>query len=152
MTLRVKQAGDLGHKLLITCTPYSTLVTAINALARPALIIGRFVTIADGYVVALPGDNAVPNGRIEAIEGNSVTGYVLTVHLFCLASQNTTLGFYFTPKVIINVPYTTALAFGDTVQMDGTDGVDVEDAGATVGHGFVLAKDTPSAGYADVAF
>lgn len=152
MTLRVKQGGDIGQKLLITCTPASSLVTVINALARPALIIGKFVTIADNYAVSLTANDTHPNGRIEAIEGNSTTGYVLTVHLFSLTSQNTTLGFVFTPTRIINMPYSGTLAFGDTVQINGADGVAVEDAGATAGHGFVLDVDNPATGYADVAF
>jgi len=152
MTLRVKQGGDIGNKLLITCTPASSLVTVINALARPSLIIGRFVDIADNYVVSITANNTHPNGRIEAIEGNSVTGYVLTVNLFSLLSQNTTLGFWFTPKVILNVPYSGTLAFGDTVILNGTDGVAIDDGGATVGHGFVLDVDNPASGYADVAF
>jgi len=149
---RVKQGGDIGHKLLITCTPSSALKTTIDGYDNPKDAIGKFVTLADNYVVSLAADDAVPNGRIEAIEGNSKTGYTLTVHLFALLSQNSTLGFYFKPSVIINVPYSGTLAFGDTIQLNGSDGVAVDDAGASAGTGFVLAVDNPTSGYADVAF
>ena len=148
---RVKQGGDKGHKLLITCTPSSAFKTTIDGYDKPADAIGKFVSLAADYVVSLAGDNTVPNGRIEAIEGNSTTGYVLTVHLFSLQSQNTAIG-YFKPNVILNLPYSGTLAFGDTIQINGSDGENIDDAGADAGTGFVLSVDNPTSGYADVAF
>ena len=148
---RVKSGGDKGHKLLVTCTPSSAFKSTIDGYTDPRDAIGKLVTIADGYVVSLVGDNVVPNGRVEAIEGTKETGYTLTVHLFALNSQNSNNG-WFCPTVIVNMPYSGTLAFGDTIQANGTDGVNVDDAGATAGAGFVLAVDNPVSGYADVAF
>jgi len=148
---RVKQGGDKGHKLLVTCTPSTALKNTIDGYSKASDAIGKLVTIADGYVVSLVADNAVPNGQIEAVEGNKDTGYVLTVHLFALNSQNTGNG-WFKPSVIVNMKYSGVLAFGDTIQANGTDGVNVDDAGTLAGTGFVLAVDNPASGYADVAF
>ena len=147
---RVKQGGNKGAALTVTCTPSSALKTTIDGYSDKSTAIDKFVTIADGYVVSLAADNAVPNGRIVGITGNDTNGYVLTVELLALNCQNADVG-YFKPSRIVNVPYSGTLAFGDTIIMNGSDGVAVDD-GTTGGYGFVLDVDNPASGYADVAF
>lgn len=146
---RIKQGGNLGLQLLVSGTVDATLNAVIDALDDPADIIGRLVTIADGYVFATTGDGETPNGRIEAIKGNATSDYTVTVDLFCLPLQNSTAAFL-SPTRIVNLPYSGTIAFGDTVIINGADGTNVDD-GTTGGHGCVLAKDVPS-GYVDVAY
>lgn len=147
---RIKQGGAKGTVFTLTCTPSSALATTIDGYDDKKDAIDKLVTLAADYVVSLAGDNAVPNGKIIGITGNSTSGYVLTVHIFTLLCQNTNVS-YFSPQCVISMPYDGTIAFGDTVQTNGTDGVDVDDAGTSAGNGFVLAKDNPS-GYIDVAF
>jgi hypothetical protein len=147
---RVKQGGDIGHKLIVHGTPDSTLATALAALSDLGDAKNRLVTIADGYVFATAADGTVPNGRILSVEGNSTSGYRLQVHLFCLPSQNGTVD-YFTPVGIMNIPYTGTLAYGDTIMSNAAAGSSVDDA-TTGGWGMVLDLDNPASGYADVAY
>lgn len=148
---RVKQGGDLGLALTIKCIPSSTLNGIIDAYADKKSAIGLYVTLSADYVVDKTADDAIPNGKIVGIQGNVTNDYDLTVELLSLVSQNTAIG-YFKPTCIRNIPYADTLAFGDTVQVNGAAGKNVEDAGADTGTGFVLAKDNPATGFADVAF
>lgn len=147
---RIKQGGDVGKGLVVTCTPHADLNAVIDAYSDKRDAIGKLVTIAANYVVTLAADDAVPNGQIVGIQGNETNDYVLEVELWALQCQNTNVS-WFCPSIIRSVPYDGTLAYGDTIQADGADGLHADDAGTSAGHGFVLMLANPT-GYADVAF
>ena len=143
---RVYGGGDrpLGE---VSWVPDATFETEIDALvAAGTAVIGKLVTLtgSNNYEVTSGAAAAVPNGKIidYRVSGSS---YRLTVDMFTYVDQN---GFFHAPTRIVNLPYDGTTALGDTVKIDDSDYVNIEDGGAT-GMGYIVAVDVPTTGRAD---
>lgn len=134
--------GDAGNFLDIACVPDSTLAAAITALiAAGTKVDGKLVclTYLNNYEVKICPTDTRPDGQIIAHEGNATSGYVVTVRFFHYVDANTN---HHTPTCIKTLPYgTKTVALGNSVQVDGSDYMYVED-GSTAGWGAVIAKNT----------
>jgi hypothetical protein len=140
--MRVYGGGDIGNFLDVACVPDATLATAITALiAAGTKVDGKLVclTYLNDYEVKICPTDTIPDGEIIAHEGNSISGYTLTVRFFHYVDQNAT---HRVPSMIKTFGYgTKTIALGDTIQVDGSDYMYVEDA-TSGGIGAVIAKNT----------
>lgn len=146
----VKGGGDRGALLEISCVPDSTFKTEIDALvAAGTQVTGKLVSLtwSNNYEVTSPANDAIPDGKIVHYEKTS-SSYRLTVRLFSYIDQNSARH---TPVCIMNLPYSGTLALRDSVIINGSTYVNVDD-GTTGGWGAVIALDVPGSGFADVIF
>src|SRR4030042_2545906 len=142
----VKGGGDRGAYLEISCVPDSTFKTEIDALiAAGTQVTGKLVSLTwlNNYEVTSPANDAIPDGKIVHYEQTS-SSYRLTVRLFSYIDQNSVRH---TPVCIINVAYSGTLALQDSVIINGTTYINVDD-GTTGGWGAVIGLDTPGSGFA----
>jgi hypothetical protein len=147
----VKGGGDRGAYLDIACIPDSTFATEIAALITAGTqVTGKLVslTFAANYQVTSPADGAIPDGKIVHYEEAASSTYRLTVRLFSYIDQNSARH---TPVCIINLAYSGTLALQDSVIINGTTYVNVDD-GTSGGWGAVIGLDVPASGRADVLF
>jgi len=147
---QVKGGGDRGAYLEIGCIPDSTFKTEIDALILAGTqVTGKLVSLTWGanYQVTSPAGAAIPDGKIVHYE-KTTSSYRLTVRLFSYIDQNAARH---TPVCIINLDYDGTTALQDSVIVDGTGYVYVED-GSSGGWGAVIAMDTPASGFCDVIF
>jgi len=140
--MRVYGNGDVGNKLDVACVPDATLATAITALiAAGTKVDGKLVclTYLNDYEVKICPTDTIPDGEIIAHEGNSITGYTLTVRFFHYVDANSG---HHTPVLVKTFEYgTKTIALGNSAQVDGADYRYVKDGGAD-GWGAVIAKNT----------
>ena len=132
--------GDRGSFLDITCVPDSTFKTEIDALiAASTKVVGKLVslTFVANYEVTSPADDAIADGEIIAYEKHNTYYYLLTVRLFSYIDQNSVRH---TPVCIKTLPYSGTIALQDSVIINGSTYMNVDD-GTSGGWGAVISKD-----------
>ena len=137
---RVYGHGDRGQFLEIGCVPDATFITEITALiAAGTEVIGKLVqfTYSNNYEVTSPAGAAIPDGEITAYEKRA-SSYALTVKVFHVTDQNSA---NWKPTCIKQLTYDGTIALQDSIIVDGTTYIAVEDGG-TGGYGCVISKDT----------
>ena len=145
-----KGGGDRGAYLEISCVPDSTFKTEIDALiAAGTQVTGKLcsLTFSNDYEVTSPADDAIPDGKIVHCEKTAST-YRLTVRFFHYVDQNSV---DHTPVCILNFASSGTLALQDSIIVNGSTYVDVDD-GATGGWGACIATDVPTSSRSDVLF
>ncbi len=148
--MRTLGGGDVGNFLDVTCVPDATFKSAIDALiAASTKVVGKLVslTFLNNYEVAITANDAIPDGEIIAFEKHNTYGYLLAVRLFSYIDQNSVRH---TPVCIKTLPYSGTIALQDSVIINGSTYMNVDDGGSG-GWGAVISKDT-TAGKVDVLF
>ena len=143
--------GYVGGFPIVTCVPDSTFKTEIDNLrAAGTDVVGKFVqlTFSTDYEVTSPADGAIPDGEICQPYSKTSSSYRLPVLLWHYTDQN---GNGHTPVGIKNLRYSGTIALQDSVIINGTTYMYVDDGG-TGGWGAVIAKDRPASSYIDVLF
>ena len=141
-TVRTLNGGDAGTFLDISCVPDSTFKDEIAALiALETAIEGKLVslTFSNNYEVTSPADEGTFDGEVLECHEDG-TSYVLTVRLFNFTDQN---GNYCPANRIKTFNYASGatIALQDTVEIDGSTYMCVQDGGAA-GFGAVISKNT----------
>lgn len=150
MPLRTLGGGDRGAYLDITVIPDTTLAGELAVLeAAGTEIEGKLVkfTGSNNYEVTSPDDGNVPNGKIVAIEKDSIYTYLITMRVIGYAhgSGATFRGAH----QIQNFEY-DSISLGDGIQVSGSDYKQVETAATITDAGLVIAVDVPASGSCDV--
>jgi len=144
--MRSDLAGELNTQVLLvlTCVPKSTYKTQLDTLTGNGVdlkaAIGELVQydfLANYQVIRCVNDGT-PDGRIVGIEGNTNSGYVLTIQDF----KN---------LAVVRLPFSGTIALGNAVQAASAaaQAVDVF-TGYSAGLGQVIAKDSDETGFVDV--
>ena len=147
---RTKGGGDRGGLIVPGCVPDATFKSEIDALITAGTqVTGKLVSLtwSNDYEVTSPAGAAIFDGKIIDYEKTS-SSYRLTVRLVSYIDQNSTRH---TTVGILNVAYDGTTALQDSVIIDGSTYVNVEDGG-TGGWGAVIALDVPASGRCDVIF
>lgn len=135
-----KGGGDRGGYLEVSCIPDSTFKTEIDALiAAGTQVTGKLCSLTFGanYEVTSPADGAIPDGKIVHYEQTS-SSYRLTVRFFSYIDQNSVRH---TPVCIMTIGYSGTLALQDSMIVNGTTYLEVDDGGAG-GWGAAISLDT----------